>query len=452
MNQKRTSLLRGLFKSLLLPGVVVALVGVAIVYALVKEEYDELQDISLISKAHLLLNATSHLNAADAFGASSLLQFEETYMEQEERSAFWLLDDQFRVVVQSKGADPSLIPDVLVDGMLTQNNHRFAVVSGGLYEQRTIIVATPMGERNEAIRDVLTGVLLGFILLGLLFAATAFWAARRSVRIISDLSANIAQKNENDLSPINRKNSFVEIQPAIDTLDTLMARLNVALAAERAFATNAAHELRTPVAICLANVQRLRSQLTDTDLLVGTDEIEGGLKRLVRIIERLLQMSRAQSGLGLNTDQTDINPVISLLLNEMRDREPSHVRLVITGPSGTHLSWVDQDALGIILNNLLDNALKYASGPMPTVVDASEPSRVLISNDCDRLRSSELEVIKRRFARKATTSEGFGLGLSIVQQLCDQSGCKLELSSPLQDKERGFVAVLTLPSGAKPQI
>lgn len=76
MSQNRTSLLRGLFKSLLLPGAVVALVGVFIAYVPVKEEYDELQDIGLISKAHLLLSATHRSLATDTLDAKGLLRFE----------------------------------------------------------------------------------------------------------------------------------------------------------------------------------------------------------------------------------------------------------------------------------------------------------------------------------------------------------------------------------------
>ena len=81
--------------------------------------------------------------------------------------------------------------------------------------------------------------------------------------MIAELSRNIAEKNEHNLSPIERENVFSEITPAIDTLDGLMGRLDRAITAERAFATNAAHELRTPVAICLAQAQRLRAKLSD---------------------------------------------------------------------------------------------------------------------------------------------------------------------------------------------
>ena len=450
MTPRRNSLLRTLFKSFLLPGAVAITLGVFIVYSLVKEEYEELLDVELNSKAHLLLNifeTTRNRGAlADVSALSTLLAFENAASEPDERTVFWFLDAAGHVVVQSPGADPALLPINISDGFSTAQDHRFAILSSDIGRGNTVIVAMPMTERNEAIRDVLSGVILGFVLLGLLFAVAAFWAVRRSVGVIADLSDNIAEKNEHNLSPIDRQNSFVEIEPAIDTLDTLMARLDSALAAERAFATNAAHELRTPVAICLAHVQRLKTMLNDPVTSGSAAEIELGLKRLVRLIERLLQMSRAQSGIGINAVETDVNQVISLLLKELREREPSHDKLNIIYPTGEWPSRVDPDALGIILNNVLENALKYASGDMPTIVDASQAGRVIVSNDCDALDPTDLQAIKHRFIRIAPMSDGYGLGLSIVQELCNQSGCTVEFLSPQQGKKRGFTAILTIPA------
>ena len=449
MTLRRKSLLGTLFKSLLLPGAAAVIAGVFIVFILVKEEYDELQDIGLTSKAHLLLNIfeTSRDAGAplDASDLASLLAFEQTTFEPDERTVFWFLDAGDQIIAQSEGAVPTLLPDITTEGLSTVQGHRFAAISSGGSSDTTVIVGTPMIERNEAITDILLGVILGFVLLGMLSTGAAYWSVRRSTEVIADLSKNIAEKNEHNLSPINRRNAFTEIEPAIDTLDMLMVRLDTALTAERAFATNAAHELRTPVAICLAHVQRLKTKVKDSAASASAAEIELGLKRLVRLIERLLQMSRAQSGLGINAVETDIAPVITLLLKELRDREASPERLCIKEPTGPWPSRVDPDAIGIILTNLFENALKYTSGPMPVCVDASKPGHIEIFNDCDPLTPADLEAIKHRFVRKTPVLVGFGLGLSIVQELCEQSGCTFEVTSPQQGKKRGFTAVLTLP-------
>lgn len=446
MSTPRTSLLRDLLKSLALPGLLVVVIGVAIVHNLVEEEYDELLDQSLHTEAQLLLRIYEHaapaLAAAEPETLTGLMSFEAAVMEAAHRTKYWFVDGAGQILARSETAQEALFPDDLSEGLYTANGHRYAILSKG---RTSVIVAASMAERNEAIRDVVLGTVLGFIVLSLLFAGAAFRAARRSAGVIARLSANIAEKNEHNLAPIDRKNSFAEIEPAVDTLDTLMARLDAALTAERAFATNAAHELRTPVAISLAHVQRLKARLADPALTGSAQEIEQGLKRLIRLIERLLQMSRAQSGLGLGTRAADITPVINLMLKELRTRAPDTAQLEIIPPTAPWISKVDPDAIGIILGNLFDNALKYSSGAMPVTVDAATPGRLSISNDCDPLAPGNLAAITERFIRKTPVSQGFGLGLSIVQDLCRQAACSLEIRSPGPGYARGFSVTLTFP-------
>ncbi len=453
MTTRRKSLLGTILRSFIIPGTIAILTGLFVVYSLIKSEYDEILDIGLTSKANLLLSlaetAANTNGSSDTLDLSALLAFEEKTIGQDERTIYWILDAAGNVIGRSSLADTLLMPTTPLEGLNTTNDHRIAVLRADDDPILTVIVAEPMLERNEAIRDVVIGVLAGFLLLGLLIAASAYLAVRRSVQKIEALSENIAEKNEHNLSPIERKNSFTEIEPAIDTLDKLLERLNATLAAERAFATNAAHELRTPVAICLAHVQRLKSMLEDQTTSKKVLEIELGLKRLARLIERVLEMSRAKSGLGSRAVEADINLVISVMLNELRNREPSNEKLIVKYPTGVWLSRVDPDALGIILNNLFDNMLKHEFGDGPNVVDASVPGRVTISNDCEPLEPHELEEIRNRFVRKAPLSTGYGLGLSIVQELCKQSQCAFEIYSPQSGKSRGFTAILTFPSSTK---
>lgn len=448
MIRSRKSLLQSLFGSLILPGVVVMSVSLLIVYHVFKDEYDELLDASLIGKAHLLLDVIETIEPTTGAldkGVASLLAYERDLRKPEERTLVWYLDATGEVFTQTGPAEETMLPVPLVPGLSTERGYRFMVLASKQPTLGTVVLAEPMVERNEAITDVVISAVVGFGFLGVLFAISSFLALRRSVAMIADLSRNIAERNEHNLAPIDRDNAFSEITPAIDTLDGLMARLDRALSAERAFATNAAHELRTPVAISLANVQRLRAQLSDANQANSAVEIEAGLKRLVRLIERLLQMSRAQSGLGLNAVAQDVNPVISMLIDELHARSSDPDRLVLKRPLGAWHSRIDPDALGIILNNLFDNALKYASGPGPTVVDASQPGQVVVSNDCEPLSPTDMEAIKQRFIRRAALSDGYGLGLAIAQELCGQAGCRLQIFSPRQGSARGFVAVVILP-------
>jgi two-component system OmpR family sensor kinase len=446
---RRTSLISTLLASVVLPGALAIVVGAFIVYSVVREEYGELQDNELAAKSQLLLKlyrtTPPEANDRDRVVVSDALDVENAQRAESERSLFWVLDAGGRVVMQSPGADPALLPDDLKTGFDTANDHRFFTLRSDEEPPVRLVLAVTLRERNSTIREAVFAVLFGFLLLSSVFVAIAFRSVRRSVGVIENLARNISEKNEHNLSPVDRENSFAEIEPAIDTLDTLMARLDKALSAERAFATNAAHELRTPVAVAIAQVQRLKASLKDPAASRKIAEIEAALKRLVRLTERLLQLSRTQAGLGSHVEAYDVSEVLTLLLTDLREREPSGDRLDIRFPMRDCITTIDPDALGIMLNNLLDNALKHAPARSPIVVDASEGCRVEVVNDCDPLSGDDLAAVTRRFIRRTSSIDGFGLGLSIVQQLCEQSGCSLEVISPLPGTSRGFKAILNIP-------
>ncbi|MCZ4257609.1 HAMP domain-containing sensor histidine kinase [Sulfitobacter sp. G21635-S1] len=435
----RHSLLRSLLTALALPGIVAVLIGCVIVYSLVKEEYDELLDLSLSNKAQLLLQIR------ELSGTQANASFEETGLAPEERVRFWFLDADGAVTDRSALAEPLAFStaDLPPKRITSLNGFRVILLASDVVPGLRIVVAEPLVERNEALFDVMSAVVLGFFLLGGLSYAAAYLSVRRSAGMVTALSADIARKSEHDLSPISRKHAFAEIEPAINTLDRLMARLDTALEAERAFATNAAHELRTPVAIAMAQAQRLKAMARDPALAARAGEIETGLKRLVRLIERLLQMSRAQSGLGRNAPVTDIAPVIDMLLRELRGSVAEPDKLILQPTTAPWPCRLDPDALGIILNNLFDNALKHGSGPV--TVNAATPEQIAIANECDRLSAAEVAMIKRRFGRRAPTTEGFGLGLTIVQELCSQSGCGFDIRSPRPGSDSGVLVTVTFP-------
>lgn len=448
MNTRPNSLLRTLLKSMLVPSIVAIIVGGLFLFLTVKEEYDEILDIGLTNKAHLLLNLMEGAQVDGGSGTSqtsTLLSFEESTHDPEERTVFWHVDANGSILHRSPLASGGMYPPKIQEGFTTANGYRFRVLLSQNSPTTSLIVGEPLHERNEAVRDITIGALASFFALVAIMCFATFRSLRLSVRSIGKLSDNIAGKGEHNLTPIDRSQSFLEIEPAVDTLDELMVRLNVALTAEREFATVAAHELRTPVAICLAHIQRLKAALTDAKSTESAASIEQGLKRLTRLIERLLQLSRAQSGLGTNSDTSDLNEVTRLLLSELKDRKLSGKSLQLEMPEGTYASHVNPDAFGIILNNLFDNALKYCDGPDGIIVNAAAAGEISISNDCEPLNATEIEEIKQRFGRKSNLADGYGLGLSIVQTLCEQSKCTLEIGSPMEGSDRGFVATLKFP-------
>jgi two-component system OmpR family sensor kinase len=446
MSKLPQSLIQTLTRTLLLIFSIAFLLGTGISIYVVQSEYDELLDVALITKAQLMLPLLSaEQSLPDGSPLHDFSQIAGLNVEEDEKAVFWLVDENDKVLRQSDYMNPGLDPTkVTKPAYSTLDGYRFFVTQSDPFGYR-LKIGESLTERNEAALDSLLGQ--GFSMATLVLIA--FVVMRRSIGQVQssviNLSNEIGQKDERNLSPIDPSTSFKEMVPAVETINALMARLEKAVETERSFATNAAHELRTPLAVSLAHTQRLMAATKDPNLVDRAKEIELGLKKLIHLVERLLQFSRAQSGLGTSTQKTDANIVIRLVFSELTRGESPANGFNVTMPEGEFLSAIDPDALAILLSNLIDNAKKHSTGDAAIELDASEPGVVVIANDCEALSPSDLAKIQTRYVRKSTSIDGYGIGLAIARSLCDQSGASLNIMSPRANSDRGFATVLTLP-------
>ena len=436
-----------LLRPLLIGCTAAFILGTALSVYIVRAEYDELLDLSLKAKAELLLPLVSAEFDLVAFEVSDHLdRVEPNAMASEEKASFWLVDSRNQVIVRSRNMPQGLDHQAGAAGMfLDTDTHRFFSTSQNDFGRR-LIIAEPLLERNEVVRDSLVGVSLSMAFLVAIVFAVIRVSIRHLHRAVSQLSTMIAQKSATNLDPIDATASFQEMSPAVETINDLMARLGKAVEAERNFATNAAHELRTPLAVSLAQTQRLKAGLADSALLVKGTEVESGLRKLIHLVERLLQFSRAQSGLGTAEQASNANTVTALMFKEAAQRTDAGHRIVTHPPTGEFTSTIDPDALAIILSNLIDNAIKHSPADTPINLDARTTGQISISNDCSPLSAEEMDRIQQRFMRHSNSKDGFGVGLAIVKTLCEQSGCSMTAQSPCPGTERGMIVTLVLPS------
>jgi two-component system OmpR family sensor kinase len=246
------------------------------------------------------------------------------------------------------------------------------------------------------------------------------------------------------LQALDAGNVPVELKPIVGDTNRLLSRLRKALDAERAFAANWAHELRNPVAAARAQTELIARSFqgperSHIDVLVET------LQNLSQRVERLLQKSRAESGASSGSDASDAIAVAELVIDSYYYL-PGDRRLALDdGGIAAMPVTIDQDALAIILQNLIDNAV--ANSPQESVVQIliSPDAEIHVINDCPIVPAEELARIRSRFQRGSGAAHGgFGLGLSIVQQILGQSGGSLDLKSPATGQSSGFEAVVRL--------
>ena len=208
-----------------------------------------------------------------------------------------------------------------------------------------------------------------------------------------------------------------EVVSLVSAVNQAVARLSQAYDAEKRFTADAAHELRTPLAVLTARVEALAS---------GEDRaaLQGDVDRLNRVVEQLLQAAR------LDARPVDGAPVIDLravLVETVADVAPLAVRrgrditLDIAGDRPIRVQG-DATALAVIVANLVDNALRHTpSGPIEIVADPEGAFSVL-----DRgpgVPEDEKRLLFERFQRgRRPLGSGSGLGLAIVRQIVEQLG------------------------------
>lgn len=355
-------------------------------------------------------------------------------------------DQDGRVLLHSHDADNTPFPAPLARGFWQDAQHRFYTepsVSDSLYIQ----VAEPLAHRLEAWAESAAALLVPLVLF---IPASIFglWiGVQRGLRPLSAIGQEIEQRGDGNLDPIISGRNPDELRPIVSAVNTLMARLQSALNAERAFAANSAHELRTPIASALAQIQRLVEELDgNTPAQNRGRKIEDALRRLAKLSEKLLQLSRAEAGAGISASRQHLGQALALVLEDFtRDRQHAGRLEYDVSAFKSLYGKIDQDAFAICMRNLLENALLHGSPDSPVTVSITDDGQVCVANDCPRLSQETLHDIKGRFRRHNPKADGSGLGLAIVESLIVGAGGRLTLLSPRPGQDSGFEARLDLP-------
>ena len=400
-------------------------------------EQEELLDLQLRETARLFLPVLAERWQAD--GAAAALP--SASRNPDEALVYLLVDSAGRVLLRSPSAAGAALPEGPPHpGYLRTETHVF-YTSDLNADGLAAIYGDPLHERREAYRESLLAFLLPMLALLPLAHVLVGHIARAALRPLDRLRGEIEARGDGRLDPIDAAGQPQELHEITATTNSLMMRLGQALDGERAFATNAAHELRTPVAVALAQVQRLRAAATDPTL----DRIEAALARMSRLVERLLQLARADAGLGSATRPHDLCALLDHVLDDSRRSPPRAERLRLWLPDGPVLSPIDPDAFAILAGNLIDNAFQHSPMGSLLTVTLSGDGCLVVSNEGPPLDKRQLAGLTRRFQRANQSTQGFGLGLHIADTIARQSGGSLTLHSPAIGRDAGFEARFNAP-------
>ena len=424
------------------------LVAAGLTARLLTHEMDEIFDTSLQETAQRLLPlAVMEILGREDDNFSPRMA---TTRDHDEYFTYVIRDSSGLVQMQSHTAELEVFPLAPEEGFSQTATHRLYSESA-LQGSLLITMAEPLDHRREVARNMLMALGLPILVVIPLSLAAILAAVRVNLLPLRRLRRELGRKGARDLSPLPLAGLPVEVAPVATAMNQLLARLLQAFEAERSFAANAAHELRTPLAGAIAQAQRLQAETADPAAAARAQDIESGLKRLTRLSEKLMQMARAEGGRLRMAEAQDLVPILRIVAQEF---ERGGAALDLNLPHSPVMSDLDPDALGIVLRNLLENALKYGTAGVPVQVSLQADGWLRVANAGPVIRADVLSRLTTRFERgphdPQAPQQGSGLGLAIVSTLADRIGAQLHLSSPRPGQQDGLEVALWLMGPSDP--
>jgi two-component system OmpR family sensor kinase len=302
-------------------------------------------------------------------------------------------------------------------------------------------VADPLADRRRALNRTLFGLIIPLGAVLPLLALVLRNVARTELRVLQRLAEEIEKRSGADLRPIGLPADLPrELRTVGDHVNRLLERLSQALDVERALAANAAHELRTPLAAARLRLETaFEHELRREDVQAALD----ALQVLSHRTEKLLQLSRAESGASLARVRIDLVQLAGTVAQEFWQQAHANAQLTLKVPdTEAPVALGDVDALAIALRNLVENALRYSGSRV--VIEVMAPCTLAVRDLGPGVGAEQLSTLRQRHVRHANDHAGYGLGLSIVATIVEKHGARLELSSPPPGAASGFEARIVL--------
>lgn len=366
------------------------------------------------------------------------------------------LDKEFFMVADSSGkiiaGDAALnIPEAPISaGELRYEDREIAgrairmLVYGVSCGSRTcqVRIAETLVKRERLHFQALIATLLSILALSLTTAAVMLIAVRHGLNPLQEIRNQLAERSLDDLRPLDVPKVPSEVQPLINTLNQLFARLEKASKTQQSFLADAAHQLRTPLAALQTESELALLEPHPESSHTTLEHIHRSASRAAKLANQLLTIARADSSIQKRPDfeSLDLKDIGSWSANEW-----SHRAFVAGVDLGFELETACVQGhvllLQELLSNLIHNAIEHAGkGSRVTVRTGvvNQTAMLEVEDDGPGIIETERQKVLQRFFRGShAQGSGSGLGLSIVNEIANMHNAGVTLTTP--DNDKGLV-------------
>ncbi len=317
-----------------------------------------------------------------------------------------------------------------------------------------IIISEPHQFRGQINRSMIlsaaTPLALGLPVLFLLL----WFSIWRGLYPLAALSQEISKRSPDNLTPMQAHNVPDEVRPIVIALNGLLQRVAQTLDNERRFTDDAAHQLRTPLAVIQTQLYTVRHTMASTPHQQALDQLQDSVARSIRMVNQLLALARLNPQQAppvlMPIDLTSLSETVCAELAPLALQRNQTLELL----AASHLPRVsgNPDLLSMLLLNLLDNAIHYTppGGTIHVLLESTAQGvRLAVCDDGPGIAPDQRLKVQERFYRLAGQNQpGTGLGLAICKRIAELHGSTLTLTDGLHG--RGLTVRVLLPTSPPP--
>ncbi len=312
-------------------------------------------------------------------------------------------------------------------------------------------VAETLEKRHQLANQIIKGVILPeFIILPI--ALTLLWFALvRGLSPLTALQDHIRSRRPDDLSPIDSRVVPEEISPLVRSLNDMLARLSQSIHLQKRFIADAAHQMKTPLAGMRTQSELAMRQSSREEIQRSLEQLSKSSESATRLVNQLLALARAENDSPQTAalERIDLRPLVSETVRDwFQSALTRQIDLGLEEDAVQLPVLVNATMLREMLNNLIDNALRYIqTGGRVTVRTRADEERQLVLLEVEDngpgIAPAERSHVFERFYRiLGTQVEGSGLGLAIVREIAQRHGAQIDLFSNPRATDPNFPGLL----------
>ncbi|CAM3729945.1 sensor histidine kinase [Bordetella tumulicola] len=432
----------------------IAVVGVVFMQFSLNQTSTSDKELATIA-TQLLLTIPADSSFAERAGPG--LQLRDPPDVDLELLVFQIWIDRHRLFVATPGAPTSPFKPDFTDGLTSTviEGKKWRVYSVSDKTGRvTVQAGNPQDVVDADMRDVAGHVLIVATVLLLIVGVIMGFVTKRTFKPVRAMSASMRHRHSFDFTPLPLHDLPTELHPFVASFNDLLLQLDKAVEGERRFIGEAAHELRTPLSAVHAQAE----------IALNSTELKGkdaALKKLLvvaerstRLSEQLLDLARINAGTKApKRAHADLRKLVEHVAQEVEVYASQNRRSLYLDVRSCIIE-CDIDEIGILLRNLLHNAMRYTSdegvvlvccGYVADAKPGMTPDVYLeVSDDGPGVAAAEREAIFERFYRAAGTKvRGSGIGLSLVASIAKSHNASIKVDTGLDG--RGLTVRVVFP-------